>query len=204
MRMKALFLVATIAAATAMPAAAQSYSRNCNAAKSQSQVGGAIIGGILGGVLGSNVAASGHRGDGTAVGAVLGGLVGSGIGNGSVNCNAPSYPTPSYSPSPYSPQPYGYGSPPPNMYPVDPGYSTSGYGRDDDDYWERGSPSRDNRYYEGRLYPDDNRSYNQNDDYAGRDCTQATQITRLPDGTVIRRPVEACRDAHYGDWQVRD
>ena len=53
-------------------------------------------------------------------------------------------------------------------------------------------------------YGDDDDDYIRNDDYAGRDCSDATQITRLPDGTEIRRTVDACRDAYYGGWKVRD
>ena len=205
MRLKAALLIGFIAA-TAMPAAAQGYARSCGDARASNQIGGAVLGSILGGIAGSNIAASGHRHDGTAVGAVLGGLVGAGVGGSGPNCNyAPQggpLPPP---PGTYAPgygynggQGQGYGGQY-SEYPSDPGYS-SGYG---DDY-------RDDPYYEDqssrqrRVYADDNRSYRRNDDYAGRDCSEATQITRLPDGTVIRRPVEACRDAYYGDWRVRD
>ena len=94
MRIKAL-LVLTALAVTAMPAlmpaSAQSgyRMRSCGEAQRSNQVGGAILGGLIGGVLGSNVAASGHRGDGTAVGAVLGGLVGQGIGKDTTRCAPP-------------------------------------------------------------------------------------------------------------------
>ena len=206
MRIKTVLLLTLASAAMAMPAAAQGYARNCNATKNSSQIGGAVLGSVLGGVLGSNVAAGGHRHDGTAVGAVLGGVLGAGIGGSSVDCRpAPMQgrlppPAGTYAPGygyndGYAQPPYGYGSGPSDRYPVDPGYSN--YGRDDDDGYERD-------YRDGPgLYPDDYRSYSRNDEYAGRDCTEATQITRLPDGTVIRRPVEACRDAYYCDWQVR-
>lgn len=214
MRMK-LLLVAAATAAMALPAAAQtgSYSRNCQASKNSSQVGGAIVGSILGGVLGSNVAASGHRHDGTAVGAVLGGLVGAGVGGQSVTC-APvmtkgQLPPPpgTYAPGYYPDQQYGYAGGPDygydqplaGGYPEDPGYSDYGY--ENDRYYDR-----DIRPHGGkdRLYRDGSRSYKRDDDYAGRDCSTVTQTTRLPDGTVIRRPVEACRDAYYGDWQVEN
>lgn len=202
MRIKAalvLAALATSAAATAMPASAQqpfSYSRNCNASKTNNQIGGAIVGGLLGGVLGSNVAAKGHKHDGTALGAVVGGALGAGIGNASTNCNPLPPPAGTYNPNYNS----GYGQPAYPQPSYDPGYS-SGYGYDDDPYYRDRSPRYDD--YEGsRVYPSGNREYGRSNDYAGRDCTDAVQTTRLPDGTVIRRPVEACRDAYYGDWQV--
>jgi hypothetical protein len=203
MRIKAALVLAALAAsaaATAVPASAQqpfSYSRNCNASKTNNQIGGAIVGGLLGGVLGSNVAARGHRGDGTALGAVVGGALGAGIGNASTNCNPLPPPAGTYNPNYNS----GYGQQPGYPQPsYDPGYS-SGYGNDNDPYYRDRSPQYDesDRY---QVYPDGNRGYERNNDYAGRDCTDAIQTTRLPDGTVIRRPVEACRDAYYGDWQV--
>jgi hypothetical protein len=201
MRIKAALVLAALAAsaaATAMPASAQqpfSYSRNCNASKTNNQIGGAIVGGLLGSVLGSNVAAKGHKHDGTALGAVVGGAIGAGIGNAQTNCNALPPPAGTYNPNYNS----GYGQPYPQPS-YDPGYS-SGYGNDDDRYYQDRSPRYDD-YNRGAVYPSGNRDYRRNDGYAGRDCTDAIQTTRLPDGTVIRRPVEACRDAYYGDWQV--
>jgi hypothetical protein len=219
MRLSALLFV-TALGATALPATAQSYSENCRQSRAQNQVGGAILGGILGGVLGSNVAASGHRHDGTAVGAVLGGLVGSEVGRGGTRCDttlygpsgrsdypsnaypATTYPPSSYPSGPYSPYPPSYGGttayppPPPapygdyRSYPDD-GYADRVYDRDDD-------RDRDDLYRNGK------RSYKRGDDYAGRDCDRAVQITRLPDGTEIRRPVRACRDTYYGDWRIKD
>ncbi len=205
MRIKLALLIAAVAA-TATPAAAQGYGRNCAEARASNQVGGAILGGLLGGIAGSNIAASGHRHDGTAIGAVLGGVLGAGVG-GNTRCAPPpvqSGPLPpplgTYAPG------YGYNdgqgsSGRYSQYPSDPGYS-SGYGYDDDsrdDPYERDYSSRRNS-----RDAHDRRSYGRADDYAGRDCADATQVTRLPDGTVIKRPVEACRDAYYGDWQVRD
>jgi hypothetical protein len=215
MRLKGLLLV-TALCATAMPAAAQGYRDPCRSGGGENQAAGLILGGILGGVLGSNVASSGHRHDGTAVGAVLGGIVGSEIGRNSGNCNAyrgpgygsgapypatsngrdngyggyPSYPPP-YGTSPgYSPPPdYGYYPPPDDRY-----------GDQDDDRRYRDMSSNKHR----RLYGSDDDDYMRNDDYAGRDCSDATQITRLPDGTEIRRTVDACRDSYYGGWKVRD
>jgi hypothetical protein len=217
MRLKLLALAAFVGA-TALPAAAQSYSQNCRESRGNNQAAGLVLGGILGGVLGSNVAASGHRHDGTALGAVLGGVVGSEIGRQSTNCDPTYYgPNSSYSSAPYyQGYPQNYGSdypsdysrtPEPNYYPQpdygyypDPGYANDyRYG---DDYGYRDERSRNKR---GKaVYGKGNYSYRDNDDYAGRDCDRAVQITRLPDGTEIRRPVEACRNAYYGDWKVRD
>ena len=206
MRIKVALLIAAVAA-TAMPAAAQGYARSCSDARASNQIGGAILGGLLGGIAGSNIAASGHRHDGTAVGAVLGGMVGAGVGGSSTNCSystAPQgngrLPPP---PGTYSPdygyndgygqdRDYGYNGQY-SSYPSDPGYS-SGYGEDDRYYRDR-SPQRE------PVYAGGNRDY-RDDGYAGEDCSTAIQTTRLPDGTVIKRPVEACRDAYYGDWRV--
>lgn len=221
MRLKPLFLVSAIAA-SAMPAFAQDYGRNCQQAQNGNQIGGLIVGSIIGGVLGSNVAANGHRDGGTAVGAVLGGLVGSGIGKDSVNCGPnvryapgsiinpnPNYGGPSYGQygygdygpsSPYGQPDYSYGSGPVNSYPASPGYSPPRYGNDD---WNRddSSPQWDRP---GDLYGRDDRAYKRSGDYAGQDCSEAVQITRLPDGSEIRKPIAVCRDAYYGDWQIRD
>lgn len=206
MRLKPLFLVTALGAALgsmAMPAAAQGYRDPCRAERGGNQAAGLILGGLLGGVLGSNVAASGHRHDGTAVGAVLGGLVGSEIGRGSANCNAysPTHPANARYPQPYPPAAYGSSrgySPAPDYgyYPQ----PDRRYGPDGDEYYQRDMSS--DRH--DRLYGEDDDDYIQNDDYAGRDCSAATQITRLPDGTEIRRTVDACRDAYYGGWKVRD
>ena len=221
MRLKALILVSAIAA-TAMPAFAQDYSRNCQRAQSGNQVGGMVIGSIIGGVLGSNIAANGHRDSGTAVGAVLGGLVGSGIGKDSVNCGPPvryapgstinpnpNYGGPNYNQqgygdygygSPYGQPGYGYSPAPVTSYPTSPGYSPPRYADDDwyrDDRSPRRRPNDD-------LYGRDGRAYKRSDDYAGRDCSEAVQITRLPDGSEVHRPIEVCRDAYYGDWQIKD
>jgi hypothetical protein len=201
MRLKLVLLAAVVLGATALPASAQSYRENCRQARGNNQAAGLVLGGILGGVLGSNVAASGHRHDGTALGAVLGGVVGSEIGRGSTSCDPTYYgPNTSYPASPA----YGYGSynsgyapPPPVDYSYDP---EPGYAYEMQPYYRDSS----SRKHDRDLYPYDTRSYKHDDDYAGRDCTEATQITRLPDGTEIRRPVEACRTARYGDWHVRD
>lgn len=190
MRIKALLLLSAVAAMATPVAFAQS--RSCTEVRQNNQVGGAIVGSILGGVLGSNVAASGHRHDGTAVGAVLGGLIGAGAG-GNVRCGPPQGYNSGYgSQSGYNQNP-NYG---------DRHYGDAGYGRER--YGEY--PNRDGELRQGAyrpdLYPSDRRAYKRDDDFAGADCTESIQVTRLPDGSEIRRPVEVCRDAYYGEWQV--
>lgn len=205
MRIKAVLVLAALAAsaaATALPASAQGYARTCQASKNANQVGGAVLGSLLGGVLGSNVAAKGHKHDGTALGAVLGGVVGAGVGGSSTNCSYSTAPQGGPLPPPpgtYAPG-YGYNGQY-SSYPADPGYS-SGYGYDDDPYYRDRSP-QGREYDRGSLYAGGNRGY-RDDGYAGEDCATAIQTTRLPDGTVIKRPVEACREAYYGDWRVRN
>ena len=210
MRIKALLVLSTLAATALpalMPASAQSgyRVRSCAEAQQSNQVGGAILGGLIGGVLGSNVAASGHRGDGTAVGAVIGGLVGQGIGKDPTRCAPPPPRTVSgygYEPgSTYNPNPayggsryndYGYNSAPAGVYPYDSGA----------DIRYRDNSPQDR--YRPDLYPSGRSTYSEDDDFAGSDCSEATQVTRLPNGSEIHRPVEVCRDAYYGDWRVKD
>ena len=117
MRIKLILLIAAVAA-TATPAVAQGYGRNCAEARQSNQVGGAILGGLLGGIAGSNIAASGRRHDGTAVGAVLGGVLGASIG-GSTRCAPPPVQSGPLPPPPgtYAP---GYGGQY-SQYPSDPG-----------------------------------------------------------------------------------
>jgi hypothetical protein len=216
MRIKALLVLTTLAATALpalMPASAQSgyRLRSCAEAQQSNQVGGAILGGILGGVLGSNVAAGGHRGDGTAVGAVLGGLVGQGIGKDTTRCieprqNASGYgyapgssynPNPAYGGSRYND--YGYDPAPPGVYPYDAGDSSY---RSGDSRYDRDDSSHGR--YRSDLYPSGRSAYDDTDGFAGSDCSEATQVTRLPDGSEVHRPVEVCRDAYYGDWRVKD
>ena len=233
MRIKALLVLSALAASAttiALPASAQGgVVRSCQQAKQDNQIGGMILGGILGGVLGSNVAASGHRGDGTALGAVLGGAVGSGIGSSSTRCapessgygngyggagypsgygynDNPNYGGPYYNgyggagagAGGYSPSPYS--AAPADIYPYDAGAPQYRYG--DDGYRDRGVRSHDSDRY--RVDRDGHRTYNQGDDYAGTDCSEATHVVRLPDGSEVHRPIQVCRDAHYGDWQIKD
>lgn len=204
---KLLLAGAALAAATAaMPASAQAgyygygpggYRNDpCAVVRKDSQIGGMLLGGLIGGVLGSNVAARGHRDDGTALGAVVGGVLGSEIGRGS---SRPCLPPP-------PPEPLGYNTGYNNGY--QPGYADDDlYGRPSVPVY-RDDPVYSNRDYRSRepyLADRDRYSYNSNNrDYAGTDCTTAEQTTRLPDGTEISRPVEACREARYGGWTIRD
>ena len=216
MRFKALVLVAAVGA-MAVPASAQSYRDACRDQRGSNQAAGVILGSIVGGVLGSNVAARGHRSDGTALGAVLGGVVGSQVGRGSANCDTRYAPNSPYPPSQYGQQygqPYGYGGYPDDLSAYgyerapDYGYRADQYDRDREyGYGDRGwDGDRDHKTHHTRerdVYAQDRRDYI-DQDFAGRDCSNATQITRLPDGTEIRRTVDACRNAYYGGWKVED
>src|SRR5690349_44877 len=203
MRLKAILLV-TALGASALPATAQGYNQSYNnngyancRERGENRAGGAVLGAIVGGVLGSNVAGRGHRGDGTALGAVLGGVVGSEIGRSATQCATPygrqdypvaSYPATSYPaypqqsypqtvPGTYSPYSSGSYPPPP---PADYGYYPSG--GDDDRYYEgEYDDRRGSRKDRDGVYGRGNHPYNRSDDYAGRDCDDALQITRLPD-----------------------
>ena len=136
----AAFAAFTAMLTIAQPAVAQQYGsyhdehvaqqQQCQRARNNNTVAGAIIGGIAGAVLGSNSAARRHRGDGTALGAVVGANAGGAIGRSSTRCNE-QIPQGSY-------DPYGRD----NRYGDDSGleggpYRDSGYSRDygyGDDY----------------------------------------------------------------------
>ncbi len=125
----------------AQPAAAQQYGsyhdehvanqQQCQRARNNNTVAGAIIGGIAGAVLGSNSAARRHRGDGTALGAAVGAAAGGAIGRSSTRCDQ--VPQGSYDPYSGRDQ-YGY----PDNSGLEGGpYSQSGYNRNQgygDDY----------------------------------------------------------------------
>lgn len=207
MRIKALIVLGALAAAGA-PAFAQ---QSCAEIRNNNSVGGAIVGGILGGVLGSNVAASGHRGDGTALGAVVGGMIGSGVGRNAVPCQvrprnsygagSDYYPNPNYGGQGYD----GYGTPNygRDYYPGDAGYSSGRYADDRYGDYHRGDVTSRGRYrddLDGRY----SGHYNRNEDFAGSDCTPATQVTRLPNGQEIHRQIISCYDANTGEWRIRD
>lgn len=225
MRIKLAYL--TFAAAgmsiAALPASAQqSYNSACNKVKSDRQAMGAVLGGLAGGLIGNQSAGRGARDEGTALGLVVGGLVGSQLAKGDINCpsnvytgsqysaGAPNYGYDTYGGG-YPQDPYAGGY---NAYPTvgtrygdNYRYGSSGYGNSP----VYDAPSR--RTYNHRKIPDYSNShlaggpagsYNGDYDFAGRECAGAKQITKLPDGTEIHRPVEACREAYYGEWSVED
>jgi hypothetical protein len=68
------------------------YDQGCNHAGGA--VIGALIGAGIGAVLGSNIAASGHRGDGAALGAGVGAVGGGLTGAYAVNCQGQPLPPP--------------------------------------------------------------------------------------------------------------
>ncbi|MEP7209905.1 MAG: hypothetical protein ABI740_03630 [Alphaproteobacteria bacterium] len=214
MRLKLALIgfTALSAAAVSLPASAQSYGpgydaygQRCENVRRNNQAAGAVLGAVIGGVLGSNIARRGHRGDGTAVGAGLGALTGGAAGR-STTC-APPPPRYGYGPGPYpataNAEPY------PDYPPPDDGALAGAPGSSSDDYPPDASVyDRDDRaplrHRRDRLYANGTDTYKYQDDSAGRDCTTVNQVTRLPDGSSIRRPVEVCREAHYGGWEVQN
>ena len=202
MRLKlALFaLTALSAAAACLPASAQSYRSyddGCSLQRKNSEAAGAVLGAVIGGVLGSNIAGHGHRGDGTAVGVGLGALTGAAAGS-STNCALPP-PPPRYG---YGAAPYAGNAEP---YPED-GGALAGAPRssyaEDGVYDNRDSARMRHRHT--RVYAGDTDTYKYQDDSAGRDCTTVSQVTKLPDGSSIQKPVEVCREARYGGWEVQN
>jgi hypothetical protein len=197
-----LTALSAAAAAVAMPASAQTYrgyDDGCVVQRKNNQAAGAVLGAVIGGVLGSNIAGRGHRGDGTAVGAGLGALTGAAAGS-STNC-APPPPPPRYG---YGAEPYPANATP---YPNDdlagaPGSYADDYPPDQGVYDNRDSARMRHRHT--RVYAGEADTYKYQDDYAGRDCTTVSQVTRLPDGSSVRKPVEVCREARYGGWEVQN
>ena len=204
MRLKlALFALTALSATTlSLPASAQTYrgyDDGCQVQRKNNQAAGAVLGAVIGGVLGSNIAGHGHRGDGTAVGAGLGALTGAAAGS-STTCAPP-------------PTRYGYGATPypanADPYPDDngalagaPQFSPDDYPPDGSVYENRGSARLRHRH--ARVYAGDADTYRYQDEYAGRDCTTVSQVTKLPDGSSIQKPVEVCREARYGGWEVQN
>ncbi len=211
MRIKAFIVLATLAA-TAMPAAAQGYGRSCQEVRASNQVGGALVGSILGGVFGSNIAASGHRDDGTVVGALVGGMIGAGVGGGATDCRPvhPPYaqgyrPGSAYNPNPdyggpYYGDNYSYGY---SGSPRDDGYSGYRYGADSRDRgYRRDAPPHHG--HRPKLDGDSYGAYTRRVDFAGLGCKDATQVTRMPDGSELHRPVHVCQDPDTGEWRIVD
>lgn len=167
------------------PFASDAYSDGCGDLRQKRAAAGAVIGGLIGGVIGSSAAADGVRGEGGALGAAVGAALGGAIGNEAVDCrDIPKRPEGVY----------------------DIGYQNTPY--IEDVYEERGlvgaPPARriEDPRYDQRRYDDGPASGDY--DFASRQCQKVYRITILPDGTEIREPVEACRDAYYGDWDVAE
>lgn len=200
MRLK-LACLSILALATTLPAAAdhgrgRDYDRGygpdyryeeCRNEAKNKQAVGAVVGGLIGGVAGSKVAARNARDEGAVLGAVVGAIAGSQIAKSKADCDSRN-------------DRYGYV----NDRRYDDRYSQ------DDFYTNEYYPDVQ---YSGEAY---GRGVGWNDELAGgphdaynpryrdeRDCREAIQITRLPDGREIRRSVETCRSG-YGDWQIRD
>ncbi len=217
MRIKLACLTLAAASLTplALPAAAQqSYNSACNQVKNDRQAMGAVLGGLAGGLIGNQSAGRGARDEGTALGLVVGGLVGSQIAKGDIRCPSNVYtaaPQYGYDPSAdrYAQERYNSGySAYSQPYSDEYGTYSDGYGayRNNSVHDARSGRTKHARKYSNysnyELAGGDRDSYNRDYDFAGRECADAKQITRLPDGTEIHRPIEACREAYYGDWSV--
>ncbi len=99
MRGQVFAAIAALSALIALPAPAAAQpnrgyhdehvanQEQCQRARNNNTVAGAVIGGIAGAVLGSHSSARGHRGDGTALGAVVGATAGGAIGRSSTRCD---------------------------------------------------------------------------------------------------------------------
>lgn len=205
----ALFaLTALGGSALALPASAQAYygpyDQHCENVRKNNQAAGAVLGAVIGGVLGSNIAGHGHRGDGTAVGAGLGALTGAAAGS-STQCAPP----PS-APYPVNAAPYPDAPPYDDGLAGAPGSHSGYYPPDDGVYDNRYGYGDSNRDYvrhhrrNNQVAARDTDTYKYQDDLAGRDCTTTTQVTNLPDGSSIQKPVQVCREARYGDWEVQN
>ncbi len=201
----ALAAIASLAAATASaqsyrsdgisPAAwswgdGQYYSsyQDCETARRNKTVAGAVIGGVVGGVLGRSIAADNARTEGTALGAAAGAVVGGAIGRSQAKCDsvagysdrrsssAPVYRDSGYQDVHYR-FPAGNGD---DRYARD--YDRDGYGRD---AHGRDPYGRDS-YGRGRV----------------QQCGWGEAIVTDPHGRVIRRePVEFCRRGASGRWR---
>lgn len=167
--------------ATPAPQATYAAATPCRQVRSGRTATGAIIGGVVGGLLGNGVAADKNRDEGTAVGAALGSVIGGSIGNQSADCAAAA--------------PAGYYQ---TGYSPDPAYSSGPYSGGLESYPSEPSSSWENELYGG---PEDSSSYS---GPAAEECQSVMRVTALPDGREIHEPVEVCREAYYGDWDVRD
>jgi hypothetical protein len=212
MRLKIAILSAA-AIGLALPASADPYrdrgygygygydSEFCRNDARKNETAGAVVGGIIGGLAGRGLASRNTRTEGAVLGAVVGAVAGSQIAKGDRDCrNDYAYGDHSY--GQYGQ--YGYGRD------YDRGYGYDGYGHDGYGY-ERDSHIRMRQYRDDRSHVYDDHvlaggrhgSYSRDRSYySGRDCRIVEQVTRLPDGTRVNRPVEACWSDRHGDWVV--
>ncbi len=226
-----LTLLAGAAALCLSPLAfAQSYNSNCERIKDDQALVGGLIGAVAGGVLGAAIADDGddyrhrgyrghhgHRGyrhhgyrhnndgdevAGALIGGVLGAVVGAGIASSGTDC------TPAY--SSYSPrvETYGYGDvPSPTRLPYGPAWNSQ----------PNGAPSAPQPvnygYGQQPLYggesdvpaappPPPTQTPGPAQPVYAPECQSVQRETRLPDGGVIREPVEVCRQAD-GSWEFQ-
>ena len=220
MRMKA-FAVLAVLSATSLPAFAQSYRSTdpCYSTQGNRQAVGAVLGAVVGGLLGNGVASNKNREEGALLGGVVGAVAGSEIGRNSNRCaeaysgtdrgfTDPRAPYPDqYSRSTYNDDLDGqYGAR--DDYRYAPGYGEDG-SYQNDRYSQSDDYDRDYRYNSRQYSGDHGLARGEG---AGRypsqdvtqECTPVRQKTRLPDGSVEVRVVEACRRAYYGDWKTRN
>ena len=78
------------------------------------------------------------------------------------------------------------------------GYSTAGFGYEE----PVARPYTPEPYAEPRYSEPRYGRYSQPEP-AARECETVKQVTHLPDGREIHEPVKVCREAYYGDWDVR-
>lgn len=167
----------------------------CDNVRGGRQAAGALVGGIIGGLIGNGVAADNASDSGTAVGAVLGAVAGGAIAGNSVECSYDDHADRGG---------YGYASYPSQDYRshrrAAPYRTSGGYGYGDDRGYR---PIRDEDLYGDPAYGGGYTS-SRSSSPAARECETVYRITKLPDGKEIHEPVEACREAYYGDWGVRN
>lgn len=220
MRVKA-FAVLAVLSATSLPAFAQSYRGGdpCYSGGGNRQAVGAVLGAVVGGLLGNGVASHKNREEGALLGGVVGAVAGSEIGRTNARC-AEAYSGPDRgftdSRAPY-PDQYSrstYSDDLDGQYDRRDDYAYGSGGRYDDSH-------RNDHYSQSYAYDPDDRDNSRQllgddrlargddaDRYPSRNviqqCAPVRQRTRLPDGSVEVRVVEACRRATYGDWELQN
>ena len=164
------------------------HSQNCETVRRGQGTGGALIGGVLGGLAGLGLAGNeGVEDEGAALGALVGAVAGSEFAKSRTKC----------SPSVYGPN--GQISGRQSVYSASDlrggqheQYGQYGYNDyADEGYYDRHSDYREDSYY-GRERP------------AAKECETVMQVTKFPDGREMHEPVTVCREAFYGDWNLRN